>query len=184
MAGAVYFISIPGVTDSAGAGAGASASASRPQLQQVQSQPNIAGQGGGASPHARTTRTSVDSTSLPYPGDAATAAHVPPASAGYAEPHMNPRQQQHAEDRHPHQAPGSVINSFSGSGSGSGSGVGVGGSPSAASSTPSWVLPKASGGLSAAHGSGAQLNSGAGPGGSHFEIRNQFAGMSVSDPSA
>lgn len=207
--GAVYFISVPGVTENAttNGGGGGSASEDRPQSQQAQAQVKNVGvdAGGGVSSHAPKTRVSSDSISLPYPGDASASAHVQPAAAGnyasYAESpahHSHSSLQRHAEpqlqDTQSQQGPGpSLVDTFSGSGSGSGSGLGsgaragagVGNSPSASNNIPAWVLPKKMSPSSAGQGSGAHLASGSSVGGSssYYGMQSQFAGMSVGDTS-
>jgi signal transducing adaptor molecule len=183
MAGAVYFISIPGVTNGAGGSRRASGNATgtgtenQPQLQQVRPQSAIAG--GGMSVHALKSHGSSDSTSLPYPGDAVPGYAESPNS--HSQPNLQRQVEPHGHDAYP-QGPGpSAINSFAGSGSGAVRGSS--GSPSVAHSTPSWVLPKKTSAGSVGQGSGAPLGAGAGGSSSHLGMQNQFAGMSVSDAS-
>jgi signal transducing adaptor molecule len=184
MAGAVYFISIPGVTNGTGGSRRASGNASgmgTEQSQQVQPQSTTAAE--IMSVHALKSHGSSDSTSLPYPGDYA---------AGYAESPNNHSQsnlqhhgESHGHDAYPQQGPGPATDSLVGSASASGSGVGGGstGSPSAARSTPSWVLPKKTSAAPVGQRSGTPLGAGAGGSSSYPGMQNQFAGMSVSDAS-
>ena len=173
MAGAVYFISIPGVTGGPGAATATTAAATangvegRPQSQQVQSQASIAGvnAGGGTSSRAPAARTSTGSSSLPYPGDAVGAHAQPSLATGYADSpahHSHSSLQQHLEPQFQDpQAPqgSNMMNSFSGpSQAGANTGV-VGGSPSPSmsNSTPSWVLPKKGSPGSSATGHGSSV---------------------------
>ncbi|TFK39621.1 hypothetical protein BDQ12DRAFT_682099 [Crucibulum laeve] len=183
LAGAVYFVSIPGVTDSPAVTPGspvaqgfAQGQGQQAHAQQQQGQPQQHGQPqqgqpqqqghsqqaqGPASSHAQTVNLQENVQSYQQQQAGGSTSSLP---------HSGPSQ--------PQQAQAVLSSSFAPVAGGSGGSAY--GTPTVASSTPSWVLPKKTPAENARSPAGGDPQAQAG-GSSYFGLPGQFAGMSVGE---